>query len=76
MGGESLLETLLSRDGSDHRMRIAGRKSEVRGSVIGGDDGDIGHALKGAYSSEHVFVKPWRAVGEPIDQVELPVVYS
>jgi hypothetical protein len=69
---ENLLEAVFGRDGSDHRIGIAGRKREVRGSVRGGDDGDAGHALNGAHFSEHVVVKPWRDVGELIDQVKVP----
>jgi hypothetical protein len=42
VGGNSLLETLFGLVGNGHHMRIAGRKSKVRGSVIGGDD-DTGH---------------------------------
>jgi hypothetical protein len=57
-----ILEALFGRDSDDDGMRIAGRKSEVRGSVIGGDNGDTGHTLNGAHSSVHIVVKPWRDV--------------
>src|SRR5215468_11313092 len=40
VGGNSLLEAVFGLVGSGHHMRIAGRKSEVRSSVIGGDDDD------------------------------------
>jgi len=60
VGVDSLLEAFFGRDGGDHGMRIAGRKSAVRGGVIGQNDGDAGHPLNGAHFSEHVFVKPWR----------------
>ena len=44
----------------------------MRGSVRGGDNSDTGHGRNGAYSSEHVFLKPGRKRGELIDQVKVP----
>jgi len=35
---DRILEALLGRDGGDHGMRLAGRKSEARGGVMGRDD--------------------------------------
>jgi len=60
VGVDSLLEAFFGRDGGDHGMRIAGRKSEVRGGVMRRDDGNAGHSLNGSHFSENVFGKPLR----------------
>jgi hypothetical protein len=62
VGVDRILEALFGRDGSDHGIRIAGRKSEARGGVMGRGDFNAGHALKGAHFSSNVFVKPFRDV--------------
>jgi hypothetical protein len=74
VGVESLLEALFGLVGGGHHLRVAGGKSEVCGSVRGGDDGNAGHAFNGAYSSENVFVKALGDLGKLIDQVQCPDV--
>jgi hypothetical protein len=74
VGVESLLEALFGLVGGGHHLRVAGGKSEVCGSVRGGDDGNAGHAFNGAYSSENVFVKALWDLGKLIDQVQCPDV--
>ena len=56
---DRIVEALFGRDRGDDSIRIAGRKSEARGGIMGRSIVNAGHALKGAYFSSNVFVKPF-----------------